>query len=100
VQVTVFVGDSVLRQQNPLFFTRAYAGGNPLPQVISVASTGVNFGYSATTVSATPDPSLASGTYFAAIILKSQDGNTAAVVPATLTVAPASAAFLMRSPAP
>ena len=69
-----------------------------MPQVISVASTGANFGYSVTTVSATPDPSLASGTYFAAIILKSQDGNTAAVVPATLTVAPASAAFFDALP--
>lgn len=123
VPVTVTVGDSVFRQQNPLFFTKAYAGGNPMPQVLSIASTGAAFSYSIgavnatggswltlsasgccqTTpgvirVTATPDPTLAAGTYFAEIILRSYTGNVTSVIPVTLTVEPTSAAFFDALP--
>ena len=47
VPITVNVGASVFRQINPLSFTKTYAGANPLSQVITMASTGSQFTFSA-----------------------------------------------------
>src|SRR5262249_37817826 len=43
VPVSMVVGANVFRQVNPLNFTMTAGGANPLPQVITVASTGTNF---------------------------------------------------------
>jgi hypothetical protein len=120
VPVSLVVGDSVFRQVNPVNFTKLYAGGNPLPQVITIASTGSDFAFNAVvanstggnwlTISpasfgcctATPQTialsvnapaSLAAGTYTASVIVKSNDGTLAMTVPVTLTISPTTAAF-------
>lgn len=46
VPVSVTVGTSIFTQVNPLAFTMPFAGSNPLPQVISLASPGANFNVS------------------------------------------------------
>lgn len=124
VPVTVQVGDAVFEQVNPLYFNKTYkSDSNPTAQVITVASTGDNFGFSAQavsvtggdwlkvsapnccttpealTVTVTPDSKLAAGTYFAEIIIKSASSATkSSVVPVTLTVAPSNTAYFGATP--
>src|SRR5579859_1959301 len=101
VPITVIVADSVFRQVNPLNFAKLYAGANPLSQVITVASTGADFGFyavtenstggswltitpssygcctstpQAITVSVNPAVTLAAGTYSAEVIVRSNTG--------------------------
>ncbi len=102
-----------------LSFTKAYAGGNPQAQVITVASsTAANFGFTesvtnisggawlsvspgsgssstptAMTVYATPDAALAAGTYTAQITLRSTNGVLVTTIPVSLTIAAPSATF-------
>src|SRR5207248_4383177 len=45
VPVCAVVGPNVFEQVNPLSFTMTTGGGNPLPQVITIASTGSNFNF-------------------------------------------------------
>jgi len=104
---------------NPLNFTMKAGGGNPLPQTLSVASTGGNFNFSSAvstgsggnwlsisnlgadccgtpyTQTVTVDGSaLGVGTYTGEIMLTEYAGRTQSMtVPVTLTVEPASAAF-------
>jgi hypothetical protein len=125
IPVTVTVGDSVMRQVNPLSFTKVFGGGNPLPQVITVGSTGSNFDLNAVainstggswltitpssygcctatpqtiTVTANPDVTLAAGTYMAEVIVKTNNINQTLSIPVTLTVNPSSAAFFGDTP--
>lgn len=125
VPVSMVVGANVFRQINPLNFTMTYGGGNPLPQVITAASTGTNFtfiasvanstggnwltispsayGYGistpeAITVSANPAVTLAAGTYSSQIILTSADGTQTITVPVTLTIAAKTATFFDSLP--
>lgn len=110
VPVTVTVGDSVFEQINPLNFSKTLnSTSQPLPQVITVASTDQSIGFSISTVPGTggswlttsinggtyytshtvtvtaqPDVSLAAGTYTAEIVVNS--GSESLVVPVTLTV--------------
>ena len=119
IPVTYTVGDSVFRQINPLTFTKAYAGADPLPQVITVTSTGSSFQFfihavnstggdwlsissnandyyntpNAVTVTVSPDITLAAGTYSAEIIAVSRDGTLGQIIPVTLNVGDASASF-------
>jgi hypothetical protein len=120
IPITVNVGDSVFRQINPLNFTQLYAGANPLSQVISLASTGADFTFNATTISSTggnwltitpssfgccastpyavtvsanPAVTLAAGTYMAEIIVRSNSNNQALSIPVTLVINPTTAAF-------
>jgi hypothetical protein len=121
IPISLVVGPSNFVQQNPLNFTMAYAGGNPLPQVLSIASTGANFNFNAYVVNSTggnwlqispsydgccglstpnaitasvnAPASLAAGTYTAEIVFDSTDGTRTMNVPVTLQVAPASATF-------
>jgi hypothetical protein len=121
VPVSVTVGDSVFKQVNGLNFTMTYGGANPLPQVFSVASTGTNFAFFASAVSATGGnwlqiaPSnygyygvstpygltvsvsapadLAPGYYSGEVVITSATGNLGIAVPVTLTVEPATATF-------
>jgi len=114
------VGDSVFRQVNPLDFNKVYGGPNPLPKVITVASTGAAIGFNAVAVSSTggnwlvispnsygcctstpqvvtvsvnPAVTLAAGTYTAEVIVKANAGSPSMVVPITLTINPATATF-------
>lgn len=119
VPVTVVVGDSVFDQVNPLNFTMVYGGGNPLPQILTIVSTGSAFSFSASATSATGgswlqvSPSgigccstprvvtvsisattLAAGTYTGQIVLTQYgQGTMALTIPVTLTVAEPAASF-------
>ncbi|HEY9126833.1 MAG TPA: hypothetical protein VIM62_06885, partial [Acidobacteriaceae bacterium] len=96
-----------------LHFSKTFGGGNPLPQVITATSTGANFAFSATatattggswltispssfgcctstptaiTVVATPDVTLAAGTYTGQIVLKANSGTVTETIAVSLTV--------------
>jgi hypothetical protein len=119
VPVSLVVGSNVFYQLNPLSFTMVYGGGIPLPQVVTVASTGTSFTFLGTTVSSTggnwltitpsaygyglstpqavtvtvnPPPTLAAGTYSAQVVFQSAGGAQAITVPVTLTILPNTAA--------
>ena len=120
------VGANVFRQSNPLNFTMVAGGANPLPQVITMASTGTNFAFFATTanstggswlsitpssygccgintpeaikVSVAPAANLAAGTYSSEIIITSADGTQGLTVPVTLTIAAKTTAFFDSLP--
>jgi hypothetical protein len=124
VPVSVLVGDSVFRQVNPLSFVKPFGGANPLPQVITVASTGSNFTFDSVVVTAnggawlkatscgsfcttpeaitiTPVPAstLAAGTYTAEITFTSHGGRAMAMtVPVTMVVAATSSNFFDNLP--
>jgi hypothetical protein len=124
VPVSVLVGDSVFRQVNPIGFIKLFGGANPLPQVITVASTGSNFAFDsvavtanggawlkvtscgsfcitpeAITVTAAPAVTLAAGTYTAEITFTSHgDRAMAMTVPVTLKVAAAGSTFFDSLP--
>ena len=126
VPVSMVVGADVFRQSNPLNFTMVAGGANPLPQVITMASTGTNFAFFATTanstggswlsitpssygccgintpeaikVSVAPAANLAAGTYSSEIIITSADGTQGLTVPVTLTIAAKTTAFFDSLP--
>ena len=105
-------------------FTMPFAGANPLPQILTIASTGASFGFTpvASTQSGgnwlsvspsnldccnTPFPvtvsvngsGLAAGTYQGKIVFTDyQNNNVTMTVPVTLTVASSSAAFFDTLP--
>jgi hypothetical protein len=113
VPVCAVVGPNVFVQVNPLAFNMTQGGSNPLPQVVTMASTGSNFnvyimsvatatGGSWLTVSpssgvySTPAAyevsvnasTLAAGTYTGEIVFSQYSSNAMAItVPVTLTVA-------------
>lgn len=116
VPVSVEVGGNAFQQTNPLNFTMPLNGANPLPQILTMISTGSNFDYSVAvytgnggswmsaapsggccatpeveTVSIGAPAGLAAGTYTAEVVF---DRTTSVqVVPVTLTVSPSSAPF-------
>jgi hypothetical protein len=126
VPVSMVVGANVFRQVNPLQFTMTAGGASPLPQVMTIASTGTNFAFFASavnstggnwlsitpssygccgvntpfaiTVTATVSPTLAAGTYSSEVILVSADGTQGMTVPVTLTVEPNTAAYFDSLP--
>lgn len=125
IPITVVVGDSVFTQINPISFTMPAGGGNPLPQILTVASTGSAFSFSSSAVTATggawlqvalsgtgcctaPEalmvsvtapPGLAAGTYTGEVLLTGYPSRSLSMtVPVTLTVAPATIAFLDNLP--
>jgi hypothetical protein len=125
IPVSMVVGANVFEQINPLNFTMTYGGADPLPQVITVASSGTNFAFLATvanatggnwltinpssygygistpeavTVSVNPAVTLAAGTYSAQIILASADGTQTITVPVTLTIAATTATYFDALP--
>jgi len=125
IPVSVVVGDNVFPQVNAIDFTKPYAGANPLPQTLMVASTGSNFyfdvsaytanggdwlqvsptgnGCCATpetiTVSANPTASLAAGRYTGEVVITQYSGHGMAMtVPVTLTVAAIKTAFFDNLP--
>ena len=123
IPVSVAVGESVISQVNAISFTKVFGGANPLPQTLTMASTGAsvgNFVHSYTagggtwlstggcssycgtpnTVTAivNPDVTLAQGTYTGEIVVTQQDGSTSITVPVTLTVAPVAGAYFDNVP--
>ena len=125
VPVSMVVGASVFGQINPLSFTMTYGGANPLPQIITAASTGTNFTFIATTASSTggnwltispsaygyglntpyavtvsvnPAVTLAAGTYSSEIIIEAATGTQAITVPVTLTIEPKTATYFDSLP--
>jgi hypothetical protein len=113
VPICVLVGPNVFRQVNPINFTMPFGGGNPLPQVLTIASTGTNFNFDNASVSTskggnwlaispnvgvltTPEnivvtvnaTTLPAGTYTGQIVLNEYPSNNLSItVPVTLTVA-------------
>ena len=128
VPVSVVVGDSVFTQVNPINFTMPFGGGNPLPQILSIASTGSQFNYSAVAATGkggnwltvaptgvncciTPEAmrvtvnasTLAVGIYSGEITLTQYgaatvNNNMAITVPVTLTVAASGTPFFDNTP--
>ncbi|MBL8211016.1 MAG: hypothetical protein JNK87_09910 [Bryobacterales bacterium] len=125
VPVSVTVGDDVFLQLNPISFTKPFSGANPLPQVLSVSSTGASFFFvqdeaTATgndwlqvtnanfnscrncqtpftkTVSITAAPTLAAGSYTGQIVFAS--GGNIMVVPVNLTVAAPGSTYFDNPP--
>jgi hypothetical protein len=124
IPVSLPVSAATFRQVNPLSFTKVFGGANPLSQVITIASTGTNFNYSAVAVSATggswlsinpsnygccgdstpngitvsvnPAITLAVGTYSAEVLVSS--GSQAMMIPVTLTVESATSTFFDETP--
>ena len=124
VPVCAVVGPNVFEQVNPLNFTMTTGGTNPLPQEITVASTGTNFNFYNFSVSTanggswlkiapsagvltTPEAITASvsattlpaGIYTGEIVFSEYPNNTMSIaVPVTLTVAPAATAYFDNLP--
>ena len=122
VPVSVTVGDPVFEQVNPIAFTMPFGGANPLPQVLSIASTSSAISFAATaatgqggnwlkvsngsgtanealTVSVINASTLPAGTYTGEVIVTEYFKRSQAVtVPVTLTIEPASAAFFDSVP--
>lgn len=118
VPVSVTVGTTVFRQVNPISFTMPFGGANPLPQVLSIISTGEssgsNFNFDSVAVTSkggawltvsksgvdcctTPEiltvsvsaSTLAAGTYTGQITLTEYSTHDMAMtIPVTLTIAP------------
>jgi hypothetical protein len=119
IPVSVTVGTSVFEQVNAINFTMPYGGANPLPQTLTVASTGAAFNFNITSSTATGGnwlsavtPScgayciapnvitaavnpntLAPGTYTGQISVNMNSGSESVTVPVTLTVATPNSAF-------
>src|SRR4029077_18057169 len=53
VPVSVVVGANVFRQVNAISFTKPVNGANPLPQTLTIASTGTDFQFSYSSATAT-----------------------------------------------
>ncbi len=117
VPVSVVVGDNILTQVNAIAFNKVFGGAEPLPQTLSIASTGTAFNFAVTystatggnwlsvsptvlvtaprviTATVTAGPTLAVGTYTAQIVVTTQSGNMAITIPVALTVAPVGSAY-------
>jgi len=124
VPVCAVVGPNVFAQVNPLSFTMTTGGANPLPQEITIASTGTNFDFYSSSVATATGGSwlkiapvsgvfgtpgaftvsvsastLSAGIYTGEIVFSEYPGNTMAItVPVTLTVAPTASAYFDNLP--
>jgi hypothetical protein len=120
VPVSVTVGDDVLRQVNPISFVKPQAGADPLPQILTISSTGtaairavvrVSTATGGDWLTVTGCPStcdtptvlraivnapvgLAAGTYTGQIVVEEFFAAFQAItIPVTLTVAPGGGTF-------
>ncbi|MEZ5351927.1 MAG: BACON domain-containing carbohydrate-binding protein [Bryobacteraceae bacterium] len=116
VPFSIVVGDNVFQQVNPLSFTKLFGGANPLPQTLTIASTGTTFNFTTAKATATggdwltvsnvswngcilcgtpetirvainPSAALAAGTYTGQVVITSQIANQAMTIPVTMFVA-------------
>ena len=120
VPVTFTVGNDVYDQVNPINFVKTVGGANPLPQMLTITSTGAEIAFSTVgstatggdwlkvaigtgctgggvcgtphVIQATVDapPTLPAGTYTGQIVVISSATAASMTVPVTLTVVPAS----------
>jgi len=124
IPVSVTVGPNVFAQVNAINFTMPQGGGNPLPQILALSSTGSNFTFSSTVYTATggawlsiSNPggeccntpfvmtvsvnasTLTAGTYMGEItFVQYSQQDQAITVPVTLTVAAPTSAFFDNMP--
>jgi len=125
IPVSVVVGDSVFSQVNAINFNRVFGGADPLPQTLTIPSTGTNFNLVVASSTATggdwlsvstgggcglcptpqtltvtikSSPTLAVGIYTGQIVVTSQGGGMAITVPVTLTVSAAGATYFDNLP--
>jgi hypothetical protein len=121
IPVSVVIGNNIFSQVNPISFTKVFAGADPLPQTLTIASTGARFSYSVTAATATggawlsvstitgcafcatpsaiqaiitTSPDLPVGSYTGQIVLAAQTGFMTITVPVTLTVAATGSTYL------
>jgi hypothetical protein len=114
VSVSVVVGAGIINQVNAISFAKPFAGANPLPQTITIATPGAAFNYfvnastatggawlnvatvtacglcttpNAIVATVTASPTLPVGTYTGQIVVTSQFGAQTITVPVSLTVA-------------
>ena len=118
VPVRVSVGSDSFRQVNPINFTKRFAGANPLPQILTIASVAVNFDFRVTSSTATGGDWLAvtgcgaycntpqaitatvnaasalpAGIYTGQIVITEYYGSRSLTIPVTLTVTQAGSTF-------
>src|ERR1017187_8593589 len=124
IPVSVVVGSAVFEQVNAIGFTKPFGGANPLPQVLTLASTGADFAFDsaantgngstwltipscgswcttpeAITVAANPAVTLAAGTYSGEVVFTVHGSRTISMtVPVTLTVAATTSPFFDSEP--
>ncbi|MBC8166247.1 MAG: hypothetical protein H7Y20_10285, partial [Bryobacteraceae bacterium] len=128
VPVRVTVGADVFSQMNAIAFTKLFAGANPLPQTITVNSTGADIRFFTTVTTATggnwlsisrgpgcygddscnaphqltvavnPGVTLAAGTYTGQIVFTSYSGALSMTVPVTFTIASPNLPFFDNLP--
>ena len=126
VPVAVAVGANIFSQVNPINFTKVFGGADPLPQILTIPSTGTtsltytvssstaNGGSwlstspgagccettpSSVTAIVTTSPTLAVGSYTAQIVvLPYDDEGVTMIIPVTLTVAASGSAYLDNLP--
>ena len=124
IPISVVVSNDVFNQVNPLSFVKPFAGPDPLPQTITIATNGslqyairsasftanggnwlsvTNCGVycltpAALRVTVAADVSLAPGTYTAQVVLTDTNADHSMTVPVSLTVAPAGTAFFDNIP--
>jgi hypothetical protein len=53
IPISVSVGANVIRQMNPISFSKVFGGVNPLPQIVSIAGTGTSVAFYSTVYTAT-----------------------------------------------
>jgi Big-like domain-containing protein/BACON domain-containing protein len=124
IPVSVVIGNKIFSQVNPISFTKVFAGADPLPQTLTIASTGATFNYGVAAATATggswlsvstitgcsscptpstiqamitTSPTLPAGTYTGQIVVTAQTGLSM-TIPVTLTVATAGTAFFDNVP--
>ncbi len=124
IPVSVVLGNKIFSQVNPISFTKVFAGADPLPQTLTIGSTGATFNYGVAAATATggswlsvstitgcsscatpstiqamitTSPTLPAGTYTGQIVLTAQTGLSM-TIPVTLTVAAAGTAFFDNVP--
>lgn len=124
VPVSVVVGDNIISQVNAIAFTKVFGGANPLPQNLTIASTGTTFNVSLASSTATggswltvspvvgccyvlphvitatvnASPTLAVGTYTGQIVVAASTGDMSITIAVTLTVSPANQPFFDNLP--
>ncbi len=128
IPVSVTVGPAVFRQINPVNFTMSFGGANPLPQIVSVISTGesqsTNYNFDSIAVTGkggawltvsksgvdcctSPEAltvsvnatTLAAGTYTGQISITEYSNHEMAMnIPVTLTIAASGTAFFDTEP--
>lgn len=117
VPIGLTIASNAMAQVNALSFTKPFAGDDPLPQTVTIASQGAAFGFNvaanngsaggnwlsvspagnccvsprALTISAGPIVSLAAGNYLGQILV--DNGAQIMVIPVNMTVAPLNGPF-------